>query len=249
MAYRSTIHENGILELVFERPPVNAHRIPDLDELAGLLEGLAGIKDIAVVVLRSQGKGFSAGGDMREMLDLPGHDGIVGQANSGLRASLAVAECAVPVVTAVHGYCVGIGVLLAGAADIVVASTDASFTLAEIDFGATAGAIQAINLMPEKRLRAAMYTGEKVEAAELQRYGSIHAVANTDALPSLAMELAGRIAAKDVRSVRAMKASINSSIARRIRDHYRSEISYTYELNMLGVAAASREKFFTGDPD
>lgn len=249
MGYRSTVHDNGILELVFERPPVNAHGIPDLDELADLLDGVAGDKDIAVVVLRSQGKGFSAGGDMREMLDFPGHEGIVGQANSGFRASLAVAECAVPVVAAVHGYCVGIGVLLAGAADIVVASTDATFTLAEIDFGATAGAIQAINLMPEKRLRAAMYTGEKVEAAELQRYGSIHAIADANALPSLAIELAGKIAAKNVRSVRAMKASINGSIARCIRDHYRSEISYTYELNMLGVAAASREEFFNRDRD
>lgn len=243
MAFRPKTHDNGILEIVFEHPPVNAHRIADLDELSKLLEAVRDEARISAVVLRAQGRGFSAGGDIREMMALPGHEGIIGQANSGFRASLAIAECAAPVIAAVNGYCVGIGVLLAGSADIVVASPDASFTLAEIDFGATAGAIQAISLMPEKRLRVAMFTGDTIPAEELKDFGSIHALAEPDHLPALAMDLASKIAAKDPRSVRAMKASLNGSIARRIRDHYRSEISHTYELNMLGVAAANRETF------
>ena len=241
--YRRVANRSGVLELVFSNPPVNAHSIGDLNALADLLNGVEADETIAVVILRSEGKGFSAGGDMREMLTLPGHEGIIGQANAGYRASLAIAECAVPVVVAIQGYCIGIGVLLAGAADIVIASEDATFTLAEIDYGATAGAIQAINLMPEKRLRSAMYTGEPVGVAELERFGSIEAVVPADELPAAADRLSARIAAKPVRSIRAMKASIDGSIARRIRDHYRSEISYTYELNMLGIAAAARESF------
>ena len=245
MGYTSTKHPSGILEIVYSNPPVNAHGIGALDELSDLLENVARDPDIAVVVLRSEGRGFSAGGDMSEMLDLEGHDGIIGQAKSGMRASLAIAECAAPVIAAVQGHCMGIGVLLAAVADIVVASTDAYFVLAEIDFGATAGAIQAINLMPEKRLRAAMYSAEKVMASELERYGSMHAFVPREDLAAKAMEVAAGIAAKSAVSVRAMKASINGSVARSIRDNYRAEISYTYELNMLGIAEAARKAFLS----
>lgn len=232
------------MEIVFSHPPVNAHAIADLDELARILRGVEEGETASVVVLRSQGKGFSAGGDMKEMLELPGHDGIIGQARSGMKASLAIAECAVPVIAAVHGHCVGIGVLLAAVADLVVASKDASFTLAEIDFGATAGAIQAVGLMPERRLREAMFTAEPVRAFELAGYGTLNALVPNEDLVATARGLAERIAAKDRRAIRAMKASIDGSVARRIRHCYRAEISHTYELNMLGLAAAARAKFF-----
>lgn len=237
-------HSSGVMEVVFSNPPVNAHGIADLGELARILGQVETNDGVSVVILRSEGKGFSAGGDMKEMLGLPGHEGIIGQAQTGMKASLAIAECAVPVIAAVQGYCVGIGVLLAAAADIVVASQEASFTLAEIDFGATAGAIQAVGLVPERRLRTAMYTAEPVKAAELVTYGTIQALVPAGELVATARDLAERIAAKDRRSIRAMKASIDGSVARRIRDHYRAEISHTYELNMLGIAAAAREKFF-----
>lgn len=246
MGHSIVEHPSGVMEIVFSHPPVNAHGIADLKELAGILAAVEANEAVSVVVLRSEGKGFSAGGDMKEMLDLPGHEGIIGQAHAGMKASLAIAECAVPVIAAVHGHCVGIGVLLAAAADMVVASDGASFTLAEIDFGATAGAIQAVSLIPERRLRAAMYTAEPVPAAELAAHGTILALVPADDLAATARDLAGRIAAKDRRSVRAMKASLDGSIARRIRDHYRAEISHTYELNMLGVAAAARARFLAG---
>ncbi|MBW8637343.1 enoyl-CoA hydratase/isomerase family protein [Hoeflea sp. WL0058] len=246
MTHKLIQHISGVAEIVFSNPPANAHGIGDLDELAALLQETEKNPDIGVIVLRSEGKGFSAGGNMKEMLELEGHHGIIGQARSGYAASLAIAECAVPVIGAVHGYCIGVGVLLAAVCDIVLASDDASFLLAEIDFGATAGAIQAIGLMPEKRLRSAMYTAEKVMATELERYGSIHSIVSRDDLSTTALELGETIAAKSPVSVRAMKASIDGSVARSIRDYYRAEISYTYELNMLGAAAEARKAFFEG---
>ena len=45
-------------------------------------------------------------------------------------------DCEVPVIAAVHGFCLGGGVGLAGNADIVVASDDATFGLPEVDRGA-----------------------------------------------------------------------------------------------------------------
>ena len=136
---------------------------------------------------------------------------------------------------------------MAGAADVVVADDEARFVMAEIDNGATGGAIQASGLMPQKRLRSAMFTCEPVSAEELYRYGSIYElVKGSDAVVDSARRIASLIASKPARVVRLSKASINSSIGRDIRRLYRVEMSYTYELNLLGEAAAARQTFLDG---
>ena len=48
----------------------------------------------------------------------------------------AIYDCPVPVISAVHGFCIGGGIGIAGSSDIVIASEDASFSLPEIDRGA-----------------------------------------------------------------------------------------------------------------
>lgn len=243
MSFVEVLDPQGILEIVFSRPPVNAFQIDDLRRLATRLDAIADEPAVRVVVLRSEGRGFCAGGDLGEMERLAGFSGIVGQADGSYRASLAIAECAVPVVAAVHNYCIGVGVLLVGAADMVVAERSARFVLAEIDYGATAGAIQAAGLMPEKRLRSAMFTSEPVQASELMAYGSIHRLVDTGETAEAAMQAARDVASKSPAAIRAMKASINGSLPSRIRECYRREISYTYELNMLGEASRARRAF------
>jgi enoyl-CoA hydratase len=120
------------------------------------------------------------------------------------------------------------------------------FVLAEVDNGATGGAIQAIGLMPDKRLRTAMFTCEPVPAEELHGYGSINQIVPEAELASAARSLAETIAAKPPRVVRAAKKAINSSVGRRIRELYRQELSWTYELNLSGDAYAARDTFVTG---
>jgi enoyl-CoA hydratase len=237
---------DGVLEVVVEHPPVNAFTIGDLHTLADTFGGIARRPDVHVAVLRSEGRGFCGGGDLKEVQSLDGFAGILGQANGSYVASLAIAECAVPVVVAIHQYCIGVGVLLAGAADIAVAHGDVRFVMAEVDNGATGGAIQAVGLMPERRLRAAMFTCEPVMASELVQYGGIYRLVTEDAVIPTARDVAAIIAAKPPRVVRAAKASLDRSIARDIRRQYRVELSYTYELNLLGEAAAARQGFLDG---
>ena len=153
-----------------------------------MFSGIERRPDVRAAVLRSEGRGFCGGGDLKEVQSLEGFAGILGQANGSYTASLALAECAVPVVAAVHQYCIGVGVLLAGAVDIVVSHADARFVLAEVDNGATGGAIQAVGLMPERRLRAAMFTCEPVLAAELAQYGGVYRLVDEDKVaPSRSM--------------------------------------------------------------
>ncbi|WP_158764783.1 enoyl-CoA hydratase-related protein [Terricaulis silvestris] len=247
--FSQKLHADGVLEVVIDRPPVNAFNIGIAHDLALCLEGVAGRDDVRVVVLRSDGRGFCGGGDVKEVESLSGFEGILGQSSGSLRLSLAILMCATPVVCGVHNYCVGIGVLAAGASDVLVASRGTRFVLAEVDNGATAGAVQALKLMPEKRVRAAMMTAESVLAEELQALGSIYSLveAHTDVADE-ARAIASRIAQKNPATMRRLKRSLNNTTkAHELEAAYRAEMSYTYELNIMGVASEGRTAFIKGD--
>jgi len=246
--FSETSHADGVLELVIDRPPVNAFSIGLLHQLAARIEVVRDQPEVRAVVLRAEGRGFCAGGDVKEVEGLSGFEGILGQSSGSLRLSLAVLECAAPVVCGVHAYCIGVGVLIAGSADILVASHDTRFVLAEIDNGATAGAIQALKLMPEKRVRAAMMTADPVLAQELHALGSVYVLtAEHAAVAAAARDVAARIAGKSPEAMRRLKASLNNTTkAHELRTLYRAELSYTYELNIMGEASAGRMAFIEG---
>ena len=247
MTVTETLHDDGVLEVVIEHPPVNAFTIGDLRTLAETFNGIERRPEVRAALLRSEGRGFCGGGDLKEVQSLEGFAGILGQANGSYTASLALAECAVPVVAAVHQYCIGVGVLLAGAVDIVVSHADARFVLAEVDNGATGGAIQAVGLMPERRLRAAMFTCEPVLAAELAQYGGVYRSWTTTRWhPSRSTWPESSPPSRHASSAPRRVRSIDPSAAD-IRRQYRIELSYTYELNLLGEAAAARQGFLDGD--
>lgn len=244
MSVTETVHANGVAELVVHHPPANAYTIADLAQLSELLRSYENRDEVRVAVLRADGNGFCAGGDLKEVQALPGFEGILGQAKGSQDSSLAIAECAVPVIGCLHGYCVGVGVLLAGTCDVLVGRAATKFVLAEVDNGATTGGVQALGLLPEKRMRTAMFTCEPFDIAELHAYGSVyHVEPSVQATVDRAMQIAATIAAKTPRVVRAMKQSLNNTAARDLRTLYRQELSYTFELNMLGDASAARQTF------
>jgi enoyl-CoA hydratase len=132
--------EDGIAEVVMEHPPVNALTVAGWFELADVVRGLGEDRSVRAVILRAEGKGFNAGVDIKEMQATEGFDALIGANRGCFAAFAAVYECAVPVIAAVHGYCLGGGIGLVGNADIVVASTDAYFGLPEVDRGALGAA-------------------------------------------------------------------------------------------------------------
>jgi enoyl-CoA hydratase len=246
MTARGRLFGDGRFEIVIDAPPVNAFSIVLLQEITRLLGELP--DDARVVILRAEHTGFSAGGDIKEMERLSGFDGIIGQIRHGLACCVAIEQCPVPVIAAVHGYCYGIGVLVVGVCDIVLAAEGSVFVLNEIDNGAASGAIQALGLLPEKRMRAALFTGAQVRAEEMHAFGTIHAVPPPDRLLEEVDALAAMIAAKVPAVVRAMKGAINRSTERDLIGKYRTEASYTYELHMSGAAAAARGAWWNAQP-
>ena len=237
------VDEVGIGEVVVNRPPVNALPVAGWFELARVVRSLGEDPNVRVVVLRAEGRGFNAGVDIKEIQASEGFDALIG-ANRGCAAAFAaVYECAVPVVAAVQGFCLGGGIGLVGNSDVIVASSDATFGLPEVDRGALGAATHLSRLVPQHRMRAMMYTSATATADELHAYGSVLRVVNREELREAAFAVAREIAAKDPRVIRAAKESLNGIDLWDVRKSYRYEQGFTFELNLSGAADEVREGF------
>jgi len=241
-AITHTVHE-GVAEVVMNNPPVNALDVAGWFKLAELVRGLGRDPNVRVVILAAEGKGFNAGVDIKEMQRTPGFEALVGANRGCFAAFAAVYECEVPVIAAVNGYCLGGGVGLVGNADIVVASTDATFGLPEVDRGALGAATHLARLVPQHKMRAMVYTGQTATAAELHHFGSVLEVVERPALRDSARKLARQIAAKSPTVIRAAKQSLNGIEPIDVKRSYRYEQGFTFELNLSGVADEARDAF------
>ena len=238
----SSVADTGIAEVVVEHPPVNALPVAGWFALAEAVRGLGTDPAVRVVVLRAVGRGFNAGVDIKE-IKAGGAAALIGANRGCFAAFAAVYECAVPVIAAVHGFCLGGGIGLAGNADIIVASEDATFGLPEVDRGALGAATHLSRLVPQHKARAMMYTSTTATAAELHAFGSVLAVVSPDKLRDAALEVAATIAAKDPTVIRMAKEAFNGIDPQDVKRNYRYEQGFTFELNLSGVSDKLRESF------
>lgn len=239
----STRHDNGVVEVVVDHPPVNALPVQGWFDLAAAVTDAGKDLSTRAVVLRAEGRGFNAGVDIKEFQKDETFASLVGANRGCFAAFAAVYECPVPVVTAVQGFCLGGGIGLAGNSDIIIASDDATFGLPEVDRGALGAATHLSRLVPMHKARAMVYTSATATAAELQAFGSVQHVVPKDDLRAKALEVAGVIAEKDPTVIRMAKESLAAIDLWDVHKSYRIEQSYTFELNLLGVADKVREDF------
>ncbi|WP_028803117.1 enoyl-CoA hydratase family protein [Streptomyces sp. 142MFCol3.1] len=244
MGVSTSSPEKGISVVTVDFPPVNALPVSGWFALADAIRAAGRDPGHRCVVLTAEGRGFNAGVDIKEMQrDRDGHSALLG-ANSGCaEAFAAVYECEVPVVAAVHGFCLGGGIGLVGNADAIVASEDATFGLPELDRGALGAATHLARLVPQHLMRALYYTSRTASAAELHAHGSVWRVVGRERLRAAALELAREIAAKDGRLIRLAKAAINGIDPVDVRRSYRFEQGFTFEASLSGVADRVRATF------
>jgi enoyl-CoA hydratase/carnithine racemase len=225
-----------------DRPPVNALDVAGWFALADKITALGRDPAVRVVVLRAEGRGFSAGVDIKE-IQAQGHEALIAVNRACFAAFAAVYECEVPVIAAVHGFCLGGGIGLVGNADIVIAAEDATFGLPEVDRGALGAATHLARLVPQHRMRAMVYTGAKATAAELHEYGSVLKVVPREKLRDEVRQIAAAIAEKSPTVIRAAKQSLNGIDPVDVRRSYRYEQGFTFELNLAGVSDEARQAF------
>jgi enoyl-CoA hydratase len=233
--------EDGIAELLLNHPPVNAFPSAGWSHLAQVVASLGADDAVRVVVIAAEGRGFCAGVDVKE---LARDASLIAAVNRGCYdAFAAIYDCAVPVISAVHGFCLGGGIGIAGSSDLVIASEDASFGLPEIDRGALGAATHLMRMFGMQQTRRMLYTGEPISAREAHELGGVLEVVKRDELRAAARALAAKIAGKSPRAVRLAKWSLNGIELLDVKQSYRFEQGFTFELYTSPDSQEARDAF------
>ena len=148
-----------------------------------------------------------------------------------------------PVIVAVHGFVLGGGIGITGAADIVVASDCATFALPEVDRGAMGGGAHLQRLFPVQKVRYLFFTGDKIGAVEAQQYGFIERVVPREQLRETALHIAHKIAGKSPAMIRIAKEALNGIEDGNLEDKYRWEQGFTLQAYTSADSAETRRAF------
>ena len=130
-------------------------------------------------------------------------------------AVTSVADCPVPVIAAVHGYCIGGGVDLIAACDIRLASADAQFSVreAKVAIVADLGSLQRLPaIIGLGHVAELAYTGKDIGASRAEAIGLVNRVCpDPDGVLEAARSLAGEIAGNSPLAVQGTKAVLRAS--------------------------------------
>jgi enoyl-CoA hydratase len=240
MAFSSSV-EAGVAQLVFNKPPVNAFNSAEWAGIAAEIKTLGERDDVTVIIVRAEGKGFCAGVDIKELGEDPN---MIVPVNKGNYDTFeAIHRNPKPVIAALHGFVLGGGIGIAGAADIIVASECASFGVPEVDRGAMGGGAHLQRMFPVQKVRYMYFTGEFIDAQEAYRLGAVERVVPKDELVEAALEIAAKIAEKSTIMITLAKEALNGIEDGNLEAKYRSEQGFTLEAYRHQDSQEARDAF------
>jgi enoyl-CoA hydratase len=196
--------------IVFACP--ERHNVLDLQAwqaLPAVVEQLSGMADMRLIILRGAGdKAFVAGADIAQF-----EDAFNGPEGSRYDAATehgfeALAQCAVPTLAAIQGYCIGGGMGLALACDIRLAGSDSQFAIpaARLGLGYPANATRRLAaIVGTARARDILFTARRFNAAEALEMGAIHYCVATDRFEAELSALQAQIAANAPKTLQTAK--------------------------------------------
>lgn len=239
-AFTSTVAE-GIAHLVFNKPPVNAFNSAEWAAIAEEITRLGRLTEVRCLVISAEGRGFCAGVDIKELGARP--DMIVPVNKGNYDTFAAIHRNPKPVVVALHGFVLGGGIGIAGAADIIVASSCASFGVPEVDRGAMGGGAHLQRMFTLQKVRHMYFTGEFIDAEEALRLGAVERVVPRESLLDEAFTVAAKIAAKSTVMIQLAKEALNSIEATDLEAQYRREQGLTLEAYTYKDSQEARDAF------
>ncbi len=219
-------------------------------EITSIFQELDQQDDVWVIILKSNARIFCAGLDLKQMtLSAPKDIGKLFKIPVDDRYLFdcchAIDECRKPVIAAVHSKCVGFGLDISAACDMVLCTADASFSLREARIGIVAdvGALQRlpyiIGLTNTKQMA---YTGRFFSAEEVSRMGLVAEICpDMDSLLAAAHKLAGEITQSAPLAVQNTKEVLNYGRTATIREG----INLAVHKNMLLLRSEDCAESFT----
>jgi enoyl-CoA hydratase/carnithine racemase len=205
---------DGFAEIVLDRPdslnPISARPGGTRDQVLHALDEAAADPAVGAVVLRGAGRAFSAGGDLtgnKQRGSAAGQQRFVEQwerFHAGLRAS------PLPLIAAVHGYCVGAAVALAASCDFIVAADSARFGVPEGRMGLI-GATPLVPVIGRQWAKFLIMTGELIDARQAASIGLVLAVVPDHALIERCHDLARRLARMPPEAITLNKRAVDAA--------------------------------------
>ncbi len=208
-------HPDGVLEVVMGAPG----RLATADhtghwELARVWRDIGDDAEVRAVVLRGEGKGFSAGGDFSLVEDMATNFEVRARVWREARDLVYnVINCDKPIVSAMHGPAVGAGLVAGLLADIPIAARDARIVDGHTRLGVAAGDHAAIIwplLCGMAKAKYYLLLCEPVSGEEAERIGLVARCVEASALRQTALDIAAKLAAGSPTAIRWTKYALNN---------------------------------------
>jgi enoyl-CoA hydratase/carnithine racemase len=207
-AFTIEVRDDGIGLVIFSRPPVNAISLSVYQDIGHLADHVAEDERIKVLILSApdDARAWCGGADLNDFKGMTAarrkerYDFINGQLPRFHKIDR-------PMIAAIRGPTIGVGVMLAGMCDLRIVSETARFACPEVDYGLIGGSagLLASLRMPEAKVREMVYTGRAFTASQLEATGFFNYVVPTAAVLPLSIDLGQEIARKPLENLRARK--------------------------------------------
>lgn len=252
---------DGIARISLNRPEaLNPWGTTMRAELLDAVTRVAEDAEVRCVIVTGEGRGFCSGADLKggALIGDDGKPDVKTPLDTQYHPTMiAIREMPKPVIASVNGACVGVGVGLAAASDVVIAAESAYFLLAFAKIGLTQDGGSTAFLPPRIGLGRMTEMGllaDKVDAETAREWGLVNRVVADDELRSATDELAARLARGSTGSFAATKRLVNAAVfpdyrAQLDREAVEQQKRATSADFVEGVTAfiEKREPVFPGD--
>jgi len=201
---------DGVARITLNRPKFNMMDIGMMGEINGLLEGFVGDQDLKCVVIDAAGRHFCTGVEVGDHKP----DKVGDMIATFNRIFELLEQIDVPVIAKVQGFCLGGGMELAIACDVIVADMGASFGQPEIKVGffPPYAAIRLPHLVGPAKAVEICTTGKFYSAPEAQIMGMVAHVAEDGRLAETADNIVTEIQANSPLIIRLNKRAVRQHL-------------------------------------
>lgn len=210
----SVQQEGYVAILALHRPPANALASSVLKELSERLDALKEDEQVRVIVLRGEGRFFSAGADIKEFTAIEASEQAAELARAGQQVMEKIEQFPKPIIAAIHGAALGGGLELAMSCHLRIVAENAKLGLPELQLGIIPGFAGTQRLLRHVGMAKAlemMWTSEPITGTEAVQWGLANKAVPEEQLLDTAKQLAQKIAQKSPISVQAVLKLVNEA--------------------------------------
>lgn len=223
----------GIATITLNRPEVyNSFNRSMALQMQACLTKAANAAEVRAVVIKGNGKAFSAGQDLGEAVDPngPGLETILSEHYNPIIRQIVALEK--PVIALVNGVAAGAGANIALACDVVIAHEQASFIQAFSKIGLipdSGGTYFLPRLIGSQKALALMMTGDKVSAKEAEEMNMIFKAVPADSFESFSLDFVTQIASMPTKALSLTKKAVQQSWFHSLDEQLDSELALQIE--------------------